>query len=283
MAAHGYQYRPSASVASWLFSGSAGVSANASAFTTGNPNAPDGNQVAFLQNNGSSMSETVYLAGDVASGAPDDVINGVDYGVYNVSFLAAQRNKNQSHYQTVNILVDGNVVGTANPSEHVVRLVRDCEFHGPGGNAHHYVRRFGPAGRRQHGLHRRRAVEFLKARETMRAIPMNDALLARAMHGPAELPAALPVAGRLWPARSNGRVERRAAWHRETLLEHLTTLLPPRRSGWPRRDSSSRPQSAFAGIVVRGCRREFGEMPAGISAGRPPPPEAASDRDSNDP
>ena len=47
---------------------------NGSDFTVGNPNAPNGNQVAFLKNN-ASMSQTVYL----------------EAGVYNLSFLAAQR------------------------------------------------------------------------------------------------------------------------------------------------------------------------------------------------
>ena len=46
----------------------------AAASPTGNPNAPNGTQVAFLKNN-ASMSQTVYL----------------DAGVYDLSFLAAQR------------------------------------------------------------------------------------------------------------------------------------------------------------------------------------------------
>ena len=42
-----FQYRPAGSP--WTFSGSAGISANNSGFTSGNPAAPDGAQVAFLQ------------------------------------------------------------------------------------------------------------------------------------------------------------------------------------------------------------------------------------------
>ena len=57
------------------------MSSNDSGFTSGNPNAPNGTQVAFIKNN-ASISQTVYL----------------DAGVYNLSFLAAQR----VNYQTQN-------------------------------------------------------------------------------------------------------------------------------------------------------------------------------------
>ena len=60
--------------ASWQFSGDAGISTNSSAFTFGNPNAPDGNQVAFIKDT-SSMSQSVFMPS----------------GVYNISFMAAQR------------------------------------------------------------------------------------------------------------------------------------------------------------------------------------------------
>ncbi len=68
-------------------------------FTAGNPNAPVGNQVAFLKDSG-SISQAVDLAA----------------GTYNLSFLAAQRDKYQSTYQSIEILVDGNEVGSATPS-----------------------------------------------------------------------------------------------------------------------------------------------------------------------
>ena len=45
------------------------------------------------------MSQSVYLAA----------------GVYNISFLAAQRDKYQSQYESIEILVDGTEVGTATP------------------------------------------------------------------------------------------------------------------------------------------------------------------------
>ena len=62
----------------------AGVSTNGSAFTVGNPNAPGGDQVAFIKDTG-SMSQSVYLAA----------------GFYNISFLAAQRENFQTQYQSI--------------------------------------------------------------------------------------------------------------------------------------------------------------------------------------
>jgi len=48
--AGGYQYAPPG--ATWVFSGGAGISGNGTAFTSGNPPAPEGVQVAFLQGSG---------------------------------------------------------------------------------------------------------------------------------------------------------------------------------------------------------------------------------------
>ncbi len=92
---------PAASMYSspWQFSGISGVSANGSAFTTGDPKAPGGNQVAFLQNN-ASISQTVTL----------------DPGVYNLSMLAAQRVNYQSQQQEIEVLFDGAVVGLIVPN-----------------------------------------------------------------------------------------------------------------------------------------------------------------------
>ncbi len=71
LATGAYQYNPNGSP--WTFSGDAGVANNNSAFTTGNPSAPQGNQVAFLQITGSA-SQSVTFAG----------------GTYSISFDAAQ-------------------------------------------------------------------------------------------------------------------------------------------------------------------------------------------------
>jgi len=54
-----FQYGPV--VTPWAFFGGAGISGNGSGFTAGNPNAPEGGQVAFLQQTG-SFSQAVNLA-----------------------------------------------------------------------------------------------------------------------------------------------------------------------------------------------------------------------------
>ena len=69
-AAATYQLDPSGTA--WQFSGIAGVSSNGSPFTAGNPNAPDGTQVALIKGTG-SMSQSASLAA----------------GTYSLSFLAA--------------------------------------------------------------------------------------------------------------------------------------------------------------------------------------------------
>jgi hypothetical protein len=92
-----YQYNPSGSP--WTFDSDSGVAGNGSLFTAGNPNAPEGSQVAFLQSYG-SISQTVTFAA----------------GTYNISFLAAQRGNSQASSQTFEVLVDGAVVGTFTPA-----------------------------------------------------------------------------------------------------------------------------------------------------------------------
>ena len=145
LAAGAYAVDPGGS--SWQFFGDAGVSSNNSAFTTGNPSAPAGNQVAFIKNN-ASISQSVYLTA----------------GFFNISFMAAQRDKSQTQYQELEILVDGNVVGTVTPTGTDVRPVPDAEFHrGQGRLAYDPVPRLEPQGRqRQHRLHRWSAVERLR-------------------------------------------------------------------------------------------------------------------------
>jgi hypothetical protein len=92
-----YQYRPTGSP--WTFSGNSGISSNNSIFTSGNPSAPEGLQVALLQNTGSfSQSVAAWAAGS-----------------YDLSFSAAQRG-NLASNQNFQVLVDGTVVGTFTPS-----------------------------------------------------------------------------------------------------------------------------------------------------------------------
>ena len=89
-----FAYDPTGSP--WTFSGGAGVAGNQSAFTSGNPNAPQGSQVAFLQGVGSVNQSVSFAAGS-----------------YFISFDAAQRG-NQFSDQTFQVSVDGVVVGTFN-------------------------------------------------------------------------------------------------------------------------------------------------------------------------
>jgi hypothetical protein len=98
-----WMYDPAGS--SWSFSGNAGISGNKSALTSGNPSAPQGNQVAFLQNAG-TISQTVSFA--LA-------------GAYQISFSAAQRAAAQpglyrTSNESVEVLVDGTVVSTITPT-----------------------------------------------------------------------------------------------------------------------------------------------------------------------
>ena len=96
---------------SWTFSGSTGFAGNQSAFTAGNPNAPDGTQVAVLKNNG-SMSQAVSF----------------DAGSYVISFNAAQRAKYQSQAQQIEVLIDGTVLSTITPSGTSYALYTTTDF-----------------------------------------------------------------------------------------------------------------------------------------------------------
>jgi len=89
----GFQYNPAGSP--WAFHGSAGLAGNGSAFTSGNPNAPQGSQVAFLQGAGSISQSVAFPA-----------------GTYDIAFSAAQRANVQAGGQTFQVLIDGAAVGT---------------------------------------------------------------------------------------------------------------------------------------------------------------------------
>jgi subtilase family serine protease len=93
-----FKYRPTGSA--WTFTGGSGISANNSGFTSGNPPAPQGTQVAFLQGTG-SISQSV--AGWAA-------------GTYVITFDAAQRGNIQASRQDFEVLVDGTVISTFTPS-----------------------------------------------------------------------------------------------------------------------------------------------------------------------
>ena len=87
----------------WTFSGVAGngsgITGNNSPFTSANPNAPQGTQVAYIQANGSI---TQSVAGWAA-------------GNYSLSFNAAQR-ANYGGIENFEVLIDGNIIGTFKPT-----------------------------------------------------------------------------------------------------------------------------------------------------------------------
>ncbi len=92
-----YAYNPDG--APWTYSDHSGVAGNGSAFTAGNPSAPVGTQVAFIQTTG-TLSQTVTFTADT----------------YTISFDAAQRGNNQASSQTIEVLVDGSMVGIVTPN-----------------------------------------------------------------------------------------------------------------------------------------------------------------------
>jgi YD repeat-containing protein len=93
LAAGTFQYSPTGTA--WTFVGSSGVSTDGSAFTAGNPAAPAGGQVLFIQ---------------AASSATQDV-PGWQAGSYVISFRAARRG-NWGGVNDVRVLIDGQAVGT---------------------------------------------------------------------------------------------------------------------------------------------------------------------------
>ena len=105
-----YAYDPSGSA--WTFGGQAGVSGNGSGFTSGNPAAPQGSQVAFLQNQG-TITQTI-----VNSAA----------GNYTLSFSAAQRANFGTSNETFAVMLDGNSVGTLDPSTTTYQTYRSNVF-----------------------------------------------------------------------------------------------------------------------------------------------------------
>ncbi len=88
-----FLYSPTGSA--WTFSANnSGLSGNGSGFTNGNPNAPQGAQVAFIQGTG-TISQAINFAA----------------GTYQLSFLASQRYNYGS--EAVQVQVDGVSYGTA--------------------------------------------------------------------------------------------------------------------------------------------------------------------------
>jgi hypothetical protein len=105
-------YRPTGSP--WTYTGGAGVAANGSGFTSGNPNAPEGAQVAFLQGGaGSTISQQMA---------------GWTDATYFLTFDAAQRANYQAHYQDFQVLIDSQVVATIRPAGTAYALYTTSAF-----------------------------------------------------------------------------------------------------------------------------------------------------------
>jgi len=93
----GYAYNPTGTA--WTFTGNAGVSANGSSLTSGNPDAPEFAQVAFVRQTG-SFQQTVNLSA----------------GQYALTFKIAQRGNSGLNSQRVRVLVDGVSAGEFTPT-----------------------------------------------------------------------------------------------------------------------------------------------------------------------
>lgn len=93
-----FAYNPVTS--GWVFQGQAGISGNQSGFTSGNPIAPEGNQVGFIQQSG-SISQALFLTA----------------GTYQLSAWAAQRTVWQQQAQTVLVYIDSEQIGTFMPKD----------------------------------------------------------------------------------------------------------------------------------------------------------------------
>ena len=95
-ASPGYVYAPAG--AGWTMASGAGLSRNATAFTSGNPNAPEGAQVLVLQSGGTASRTLNFTA-----------------GYYVFSFSTAQRGNDPTSAQSVQLRVDGTVLLTVSP------------------------------------------------------------------------------------------------------------------------------------------------------------------------
>ena len=116
--AGGFRYQPTGSA--WNFGAGSGVAANYSAFTTFNPVAPEGQQVAFLQ----------------WTGAFSQVLPAWTSGAYQIGFQAAQRAGNQQNFQ---VLVNGLVVGTIKPTSSYLSGLHDGDLPRVAGDPLHHL------------------------------------------------------------------------------------------------------------------------------------------------
>ncbi len=104
-----FQYDPSGSP--WTFTDTAGVAGNWGGLTDGNPDAPQGTQVAFLQDFG-SISQDVYFPA----------------GTYRLKFAAAQRGDGNASSQSFELQVDGVAVEDFTPADSIYTAFTSAKF-----------------------------------------------------------------------------------------------------------------------------------------------------------
>ncbi|HEY7155460.1 MAG TPA: immunoglobulin domain-containing protein [Gemmataceae bacterium] len=85
----------------WTFFWTAGVAGNGSVLTSGNPNAPEGQQVGYLQNRYSMISQAVNLTTG---------------NIYTINFEAAQAVHGQTNNQAIEVFVNDTPVGVITPT-----------------------------------------------------------------------------------------------------------------------------------------------------------------------
>ena len=138
-----FQYAPAG--ATWVFANGGGITANASGFTSGNPAAPEGAQVAFLQMTGTATQTVSMTAGQ-----------------YTLSLQAAQRGNFQIGTQIVGIAVDGVSVGQYQPPARATPRIRHRAVHRcVTGSLHDHAFVGRRQRRRLHGVCRHRSSTFV--------------------------------------------------------------------------------------------------------------------------
>ncbi|MDX2082000.1 MAG: malectin domain-containing carbohydrate-binding protein [Terrimicrobiaceae bacterium] len=86
--------------AGWAFAGGSGIAANSSGFTHPTPDAPEGNQVAFLQGNAARATQSLFF----------------HPGTYRVKFQSAQRSTSNNGGQDIRVEFAGTALGVFKPA-----------------------------------------------------------------------------------------------------------------------------------------------------------------------
>jgi hypothetical protein len=111
-------YRYNALGSPWAFMGAAGITAEYSGFTYAWTYAPEGAQIAFLQGQGSTISQSADLAA----------------GTYTLEFWTTQRGNWQESWQSFRVTVDGVEVGIFRPVSYHWEAAKTASFAVGAGN-----------------------------------------------------------------------------------------------------------------------------------------------------